>query len=65
MVVVVIGRQSFQIRDSETVVAEIDRAEDGRDVSEGHKFRLFPVQLFDWDLCNPAPATHSSVQLCI
>jgi hypothetical protein len=33
----------IQVRDSDAIVAEIDRAEDGQDDSEGPKFRLFPV----------------------
>jgi hypothetical protein len=60
-----VGRRVIEVRGSEAVVAEIDRAEDGQDVSEGPKFRLFPVQLFDWDLHHPALATHSSVRLYI
>lgn len=65
MLVLVIGGELIQVRDSDAVVAEIDRAEDGQGVSDGPKFRLFPVQLFDWDLHHPAPASHSSVHLYI
>lgn len=53
----------MQVRDSDAVVAEIDRAKDGQDVSGDPKFRLSPAQLFDFELYNPAPATHSLVHL--
>jgi hypothetical protein len=43
MLVLEIGGQLIQVRDSDAIVAEIDRAEDGQDDSEGPKFRLFPV----------------------